>query len=72
MVPSTDFGAPCPAGNTEEKGAKAEPADSDEDATAADGPACVPASRSTLVRISACTNQNNGFDVTNRSIVQAP
>jgi hypothetical protein len=61
-IPSTDFGAPCPAGNTEEKGAKAEPADSDEDATAADGPACFPASRSTLVRISACTNQNNGFD----------
>jgi hypothetical protein len=61
-IQSTDFGAPCPSGNTEEKGASAEPTDSDENSTAPDGPACFPPSRSTLIRIAACTNQNNGFD----------
>ena len=61
-IPSTTFGAPCPAGNTEESAPSAEQTDADENNLAPDGPACFPASRSTLVRIPGCTNQNNGFD----------
>ena len=61
-IPSTQYGAPCPAGNTEERGPSAEPTDSDENKTAPDGPACFPASRSGLVQVPGCTNQNDGFD----------
>jgi hypothetical protein len=58
-IPSTAFGAPCPAGNTEGDG---EPTDADENVDSPTGPACFPASRSSLVQIAGCTDQNNGFD----------
>jgi hypothetical protein len=58
-VPSTTFGAPCPAGNFEGDN---EPTDGDENAASPSGPACFPASRSSLVQIAGCTDQNNGFD----------
>jgi hypothetical protein len=55
-IPSTEFGAPCPKGNTEESGANAEPTDGDETT------ACFPGSRAGLVHIAGCTDQNDGFD----------
>lgn len=61
-IPPTAFGASCPAGNTEETGASAEPTDGDENAASPTGPACFPPSRSGRVEIAGCTDQNDGFD----------
>src|ERR1700730_14479494 len=58
-IPSTTFGTACPAGNTEGDN---DPTDGDENAASPTGPACFPASRSSLVQIAGCTDQNNGFD----------
>ena len=56
-VPSSQFGVSCPAGNNEGVA-------SDREATDGDDNFCFPASQSTLVQVSGCTDTNAGFDGT--------
>jgi hypothetical protein len=54
-IPATEFGASCPAGNTEGRRGGVEPTNGDDNF-------CFPASRSSLVQLAGCTDTNTGFD----------
>ena len=56
-IPSSQFGVSCPAGNNEGVASDREPTDADDNF-------CFPASQSTRIQVSGCTDANVGFDGT--------